>query len=1658
MKRIFKTSLKVLLYSLGGIFLLLVCVILALQLESVQNFAVQKSVNYVTGKTNTKLTLQRFFVDFPTKIVLEELFAEDLKHDTLVYVKKLEIDLNIWDLTSGKLSVSELNVDGLTANIHRTLPDSSFNFDFFVQAFASKNPKPTNPAADTSVSTIKIKVDRVHLQRLNLLYDDAVTGMFAKANLGELTLGMDEIDLQKMTFKGKELMLANTTGLFEIRKISEDKPQESSGPLPDIALKKLSLNHVTFGFHQIPDSSFFDFKVGQLNVVTKEIDLNKQRIDLDSILLNQSDIQIAMNRKQTKSEKIVDSSVAESNWMVSAKSIDFIQNQFGFHVTNLPALKSGMDYNHLDVNNISLIASSLFYSSELIKGKISRFELKEKSGFDLRQLQTEFEYDSSHASLENLLLLTSETRISKSISIAYTSLASLASDVGNLSVRANLDSTKIGMKDVLVFAPDLVNQPIIKKNQDLTIAINGELKGKLNDLLATNLDIRTAANTRLALSGRLKGLPNATKLNFDLVLHTLTTSRNDVNQLLPKSMIPTAIRIPDDLSLSGHAKGNLKNLVAAIQLKGSDGQADVQANFSEKSNVPHYSLNLETKQLHVGRIIKQSPMLGRLSANLKIEGESFNPEKMIGQVNGEIQRIELKKYPYQNIQISASAAQGAFLADLNVNDPNLNFQLKGSALLTETESRADVILNLLVANLKDLNLSKEELKVTTKLEAHVQDFDLQKMDAKLKIKDVLFIKSGQKIGLDSLIATMENDSLKHTLVVKSDVLDLDFAGNLSLDKMVPAVQKYLAPKLASNFESVDTTSKRFTFSVLVKPDPLIQEVLLPELKQFSGLSLDAKFNNKEEVLQLNAHSDQVQYGETKVQDINVQIDSKSPKINYEASFLSLKSGAISIPKTTLSGGIEDKITDFNLTIAHPDSGDRLRLEGLVNQKIVNETSIRLTGGNIKLNNETWKINASNAISIKPTGINFQEIGFEQDGQLLKIHSINKMPDAPIDVEFKNFEIGTLSRIIESDTAILRGLINGDVHIKKLTPFAFTSDLNISNIVFREAPIGQLAIEANNLTENRYSAKIALTGDSNDVLLSGNFENEVLDMNLKINRIRMKLLESFASTFIRNTSGYLTGNANINGKMTEPNIKGNITFKQASFNLVPINNQLLLKNETINLDNKGVHFKDFIILDPAGQPMEVDGSILSSDFKNMKFELDVNTKNFKAINTTARDNKAFYGTMILNSLIKIRGDQNLPVVSANAKLLDGSTFTFVVLQGDLSTSRGETVVLFEDSISMQMKAPKDTLKMKTEFKGIDLTANIEVNKNTIFHVIVDPESGDNLEVSGDANLALGIDPSGKVSLSGVYTLNDGHYQASFQNVLKREFKIKPGSQITWSGDPMDGQIDLTAVYKTQAAATDLLASELTGVSETERSAYRKLLNYNVNLIIVGPLLKPKLSFQLDMPPQDQLAFNGLVYSKVQLLNTDPNELNKQVFSLLVLNKFLPTGASQSPGAGEAATTLARNSVNQMLSEQLNAISGKYVKGADLNFNLQTTEDYTGGAAKQNTALQVGLKKELFNSRLTLQVGSSIDLSGNHQSTNNANGQNLSGDVLVEYKLTQDGRFRLKAFRENQYEGIIDGILYKTGLGITFTRDFNYYRDLWRKPAADDQFSTSKPNEN
>jgi hypothetical protein len=354
---------------------------------------------------------------------------------------------------------------------------------------------------------------------------------------------------------------------------------------------------------------------------------------------------------------------------------------------------------------------------------------------------------------------------------------------------------------------------------------------------------------------------------------------------------------------------------------------------------------------------------------------------------------------------------------------------------------------------------------------------------------------------------------------------------------------------------------------------------------------------------------------------------------------------------------------------------------------------------------------------------------------------------------------------------------------------------------------------------------------------------------------------------------------------------------------------------------------------------------------------------------------------------------------------------------------------------------DTVRKK--FKGMELTANIELNDKETFNVIIDPATGDKLSVQGNTTLSLRMDATGNMELTGRYEISKGTYSLSFYKLVKRNFEIEKGSTIVWTGEPLNANMDIRAIYKVETSPLELLASQTEDPAQLNQ--YKQRIPFLVYLNIKGELFKPEISFKLDMPQEKRNVFVGAVYAKIQDINTRESDLNKQVFALLILKRFMSDNPFENQ-AGEGLEGTARRSVSRLLTEQLNRLS-QNVKGFELSFDVKSYEDYSASGSSGQTSLQLGVSKNLLNDRLVVKLSGNVDVEG--ENTKQSSFTDYIGDLALEYKITPDGRFRITGFRSSDYD-MIDGELTKTGAGLIYIKDYNALRELFRANNKNNEF--------
>ncbi|HWL00316.1 MAG TPA: translocation/assembly module TamB domain-containing protein, partial [Parapedobacter sp.] len=506
------------------------------------------------------------------------------------------------------------------------------------------------------------------------------------------------------------------------------------------------------------------------------------------------------------------------------------------------------------------------------------------------------------------------------------------------------------------------------------------------------------------------------------------------------------------------------------------------------------------------------------------------------------------------------------------------------------------------------------------------------------------------------------------------------------------------------------------------------------------------------------------------------------------------------------------------------------------------------------------------------------------------------------------------------------------------------------------------------------------------------------------------------------------------------------------NVAMLNATFNIDGQRINFNDNGLRFNRFQLKDNKGNIAILNGSVNTKTYTDYAFGLTLTADDFQVLNSTQQDNDMYYGQLFVSSNLRIQGDMNNPNVNGTLQVNDDTDVTFVLPNDDPGMVDRQGIVRFvdrSDTSSANIFARVDSLT-QTELSGLNLSVNIVTDKDAKFTIVIDPGSQDALAIQGEAELNAGIDPSGDITLNGNYTVETGNYSFSFGPV-KRLFEFRQGSTITWAGDPLDARMDITAVYKIKAPTLELVQAQ---IGSEQPNLYKQRVPFNVNLHITEQLFQPQLSFDIDLDEDNAMVSQdvaGKVNTGLTQLRENESEMNKQVFSLIVLGRFMAANPFESLSGGGGAEAIARNTVSSFLSGQLNRLAGNLIQGLEFDFDLQSEQDYSMGSGQNRTDLNVGVSKMLFNDRMKVTVGSNFELEGNARPGEQTT--NIAGDIAVDYQLTEDGRYLVRAYRKNQYQITLQGQFVETGIGFIVNLDYNEFKEIFnRRNQQANEFNT------
>ncbi len=1620
----------------------------------VDAFSSPKDTTVKTDTSAMKMAIEKIIVDKTRLVYLDVVTGNDVD----VYLNHFDTRITTFDLSHSRYDVPSIVLNGISGRINQTKPMA-------VTAVAA------NPPAAVSNELqqfLNFTNKEALVSNVDIAYSNAVLAMSTQISLKDLTIHPESFDLKNSIIAIKDIELNNLNGYLKMGKpevvavVKSTNDSSNAAATPwKFTIGSISLDNNNFAYDdntQPHASKGMDYA----HLGLKDLTLHANNFLFHNDTIQTSIIKGQMTEKSGFELDKFQTDVTYTDKGASLQNIliqtpgSLIKKSAIIHYPSLAAIQKQMGLLQLDVN----IDNSYLQVKDILTFVPT---LSSQPAFKNHEAKI-YVNTQMKGSLNSLVINTFQFRGLGNTSIDVAGVINNAMDAKNASADLTIRKFNTSKNDIVSLLPP----GTLPKGISLpdAVSLSGKIKGGMKQLQLENVQFHDSRNTDIDLSGTIANAADPKKVYADIVIKRFNTTRNEIMALAPAGSIPKTITVPQNIAVSGRVKGGMKDMFADLNVNTSLGSAKINGKISNPTDSVNakYNAVISVAGLNVGAIMQQpDSLIGKVSAKFTVSGRGYDPDKANATIKGNIISAEIKKYNYRNLTLNATLANQKFTADAGIQDPNIHFALNAEGNIGG--NIPGFIVNADIDSIKTLplHLTPNAIIYRGKISANFPELNLDALNGRIDVINSVLVMNGQKIQVDSLSVVASHVNDIETIALRADFVNATIKGQYKLqqlgDIMMEAIQPYYAINTTGKPINVDPYNFSINANVV---DNNTLHAFVPQLTRFDGITLTSNFSSSDG-WNANIAAPDIVYGTNAINGFTLNAVAHDSSLNMVTNINQVTSGAsIALYKTRLTATLANNRINFGIAIKDKAAKNKYMLSGLLAQEPNSIYSFSLRPDSLMLNYNPWSISPDNLIRFGSTVVNARNFDLSQANEHLIINSLNSSNDSPLQVTFNNFNIATLTAFVQTDSLLIDGTLNGNVQLRNLLQQPnFISDLTLNNLAVKKDTIGDVNIKVNNNTQNVFATSVTITGRGNDVSLTGNYylqpaNNSNFDFNLNLKQLPFKTIEAASMGAITQSTGNLTGNIAINGTTKAPNIDGGINFNQTGFNVAMLGSYYKIDGEAIKVNNQGIAFNNFAIKDSADNSLVIDGLAATTNFTNYNFNLTVKARNFRAINTTKKQNSLYYGQLYFNTNLSIKGTETSPVVDGSLRINENTNLSIVLPQEEPGIVDRKGVIEFvdmkapeNDTIFKQTLAKYDSSFNKTAATGMDVSVNIEIVKEASFNVIVDEANGDFLNIKGAALLNTGIDPSGKITMTGNYVIDQGSYDLSF-NFLHRKFLIQQGSQITWTGEPTTANVNVTCVYVANTSAIDLVDDQ---IDPAQRGYYQQKLPFQVKLMINGELMQPALTFDIALPTENNARVSNdiltTVNTRLDAVRAEPSELNKQVFALLLLNRFVGQDPFQSAGGGGGfdAASFARQSVSKILTEQLNRLAGDLIKGVDISFDVNSADDYTTGERRDRTDFNVALSKRLLNDRLKVTVGSNYELEGPQQSNQTAS--NVIGNVSLDYNLSKDGRYMLRGYRKNDYEAVVEGYVIETGLKFIITVDYNKFKEIFRKRKPQNQ---------
>ena len=1306
----------------------------------------------------------------------------------------------------------------------------------------------------------------------------------------------------------------------------------------------------------------------------------------------------------------------------------------------------GIDFSHMHLYGLTARVDDFVIDGSAIYTTIAALTARERSGFVLDHLAGRFYMTQGCLGFEDASIVTARSNIRiPYISLVGNSWAEYKDFLGQVRIEAALRNTSVSTDDIAWFAPKLRDWHVDFSNIDVEVA------GVVSDFTAKVRSMHIGEGTTLVADAVVKGLPDIRDTWFDLSVPRLHSSAEAVDGLAlgiaGRKLSDKLVGIlgnSGSVDLNARFKGKLASF--DMQLGAATEVGDIACNLQMsplKKGLSSVRGDVETRNLRLGELLDRRDLLGNATLTAYVDGV-IGKGVADANIAGNVTQLGFNGYVYDSLRLDGRLRNREFDGRVTARDPNLDFDFFGLVDFNDSVPRYDFTMDLRHADLARLHINRRDSvsQLSAHIVANAGGRSLDDLNGRIQVTGARYRYNDKEIEASNMTVTGENSERSKLVELRSDFADATFRSKTSyrtvFEYLRRSAWKYLpmlreAPPEAGPSERKAAVANDFSLlSVNIRNFNPVADAVSAGLQVADGSSLQLLFNPASDQLSLKASSEYIERRRMLATRLSVNASNRGDSLAVYASAEDLYAGVLHLPRLSLTGGARQGRVQlsagFNDTMR--------RVSGLVGFRsaVVDEhgpngrvVDLRILPSHITRGDKTWQIYA-HKILIDTARIVIDKFFVMNREQELLLNGIASRSRADsVTLSLRNFDLSPFTQVAERMGYVIEGRTNGSAQMKSvLRGGEISADILFDSVEVNDIPAPPMRLASRwDFARNRAGVTV-VDRLKRDTLVRGFYAPDQMRYyaRVDIDSLDMGLLDPILTGVISSTEGVASADLVLQGQRREAELAGEIHVSGLRTKVDFTQVAYSMPEAVLSVKNNRFKASNVAVFDPQGHRGRFDFDMSLQHLSNISYDVRVAPQQMLVLDTDADDNDAFYGKVYATGSARISGDKGAVKMDIAAST-DGNSSFVLPLSSKSNISNADFVVFVqpEKTDTLDNVARKKLLFERKHRQRAD--ASNQMNITMALDVRPDAEveidvAGNTVKGRGEGTLNLAINPRANIfEIYGDYTISEGSFMLSLQQIINKRFTIESGSSIQWTGSPMNALLDIDAVYKLKASLQPLLQ----GTSENlggDRSVPVECIIH-----LGDRLSNPSIGFDVRVPGSDPetqtLVTNAL---------STPETVDTQFLYLLLFNSFMSENSSQANaniGSSVSAAT-GLEFVSNMVSNWLSS--------SDYNVVIR----YRPKSELTSDEVDFGLSKSLINNRLFVEVEGNYLIDNKQAAVNNNSMSNFMGEAYITYLIDRAGTLKLKAFTQTIDRFDENQGLQETGIGVYFKEDFNNLRDL------------------